>query len=251
VESSVDFWRSRPDRSDIVKKWHARSFRAWSAAAAASLYATVGKGDKALEMLHYHHDNRDLQKNIMPNTMYLEVWPVIECSLASTKSVQDMMLLGHQGILRVFPAVPSAWTEAAFHDFRAEGAFLVSASRKKGKTEWLSVRSLAGEPCSIRARFDGPPVVSGSRAFTLAPKGPDTWAVDLQKGETIVLRAPGFKGPCAVEAVPSDPARGNHYGINANGKTKEEYQALLESLEELQKTPLQNLFYKTTRMVPE
>jgi len=241
VDKSVDFWRSRPDRPGIKEKWKARSFRAWSAAAAASIYASVGKGDKALEMLHYHHDNRDVAKNIMPNTMYLEVWPVIECSTVAARSLQDMMLLSHQGIIRVFPAVPSAWKNAVFRDYRAEGAFLVSGVYKDGRTRWVRIKSLAGEPCVVRAGLGKNPKAEGigsSKGVKLTSRGNSTWEIDLKKGEEVLLRADGYKGSCVIQPLPVDPKKCNHYGINRNNKTDDEYDALIKSLEEKQWSPL-------------
>lgn len=35
---------------------------------------------------------------------------------------------------RAFPALPAAWADLAVHDFRAQGAFLLSAVREGGVT---------------------------------------------------------------------------------------------------------------------
>ena len=43
------------------------------------------------------------------------------------------------GAIRVFPAVPARWREAAFEDLVAEGGHRVSARRENGATTWLKV----------------------------------------------------------------------------------------------------------------
>lgn len=40
--------------------------------------------------------------------------------------------IGHFTI-RVFPALPAAWPDLVVHDFRTQGAFLLSAVRERGR----------------------------------------------------------------------------------------------------------------------
>jgi hypothetical protein len=127
---------------------------------------------------------------VRPNTMYIEGSPVIECSIVLARSLQDMLLQSHSNLIRVFPAVPAAWTNAVFHNLRAEGAFLVSAERKNGKTPWVRIKSLAGEPC--RVWMDG-----------------QVKELRLAKGEEIILG----DGPVAVAPIPIAPADANPHGL--------------------------------------
>ena len=50
------------------------------------------------------------------------------------------------------------------HDFRTQGAFLLSAVRKEGATRWVRVRSLAGEPLKLRHGITGRVTVHGAHA---------------------------------------------------------------------------------------
>ncbi|KPV56248.1 hypothetical protein QJ48_28655 [Paenibacillus sp. A3] len=107
-----------------------------------------------------------------------------------------MLLQSWGGIIRIFPAVPDEWRDAAFHDLRAEGAFLVSAVRRDGITRFIRVRSLAGEPCIVRTGWTG--IVRWRKAGTaaaevtvdLGTKEADI-ALDLQKGEEAILYPDG------------------------------------------------------------
>ena len=65
----------------------------------------------------------------------------------------ENLLQSHQGPLFLFPAVPERFT-GAFSDYRARGAFRVSARLHQGRLTRLSVHSLAGQPCVLdRARL--------------------------------------------------------------------------------------------------
>ena len=75
-----------------------------------------------------------------------------------------MLLQSWGGKLRIFPAVPDSWKDIAYKDFRAEGAFLITASRKNGKTEFITIKSLAGEPCIVVTDISSP-VFKGKRQF--------------------------------------------------------------------------------------
>ena len=62
--------------------------------------------------------------------------------------LQEMMLQSWDGALRVFPAWPRN-LDASFENFRAEGAFLVSAVWSKRHVESLQIFSEKGAPCRL------------------------------------------------------------------------------------------------------
>ncbi|MEV6103966.1 Tat pathway signal sequence domain protein [Streptomyces sp. NPDC051940] len=132
------------------------ALRGYSFTGAASISTQLGRGDDALRYL------RELvARFIQPNTMYYEAGPVIETPLSGAQTMHDMLCQSWGGVIRFFPGVPADWRDVTLHDFRTEGAFLVSAVRAGGETRWVRVRSLAGEPCRIRHSLAGPVTVAG------------------------------------------------------------------------------------------
>ena len=105
----------------------------------------LGDGDRAVGYL-----NTLLNTYVQANTMYRESGPVIETPLSGAQSVLDMLLSSWGDRIRVFPAVPSTWDDVAFHRLVTEGGFQISAVRRSGTTEFVHVRSTAGEPCRIQ-----------------------------------------------------------------------------------------------------
>lgn len=172
IERSVRNWTDKPG-----------AFAGYSWLAAAAMHSAAGRGDTALEFLHAF-----LKKSPLPNTLYREGSPVIETPLQFARTLQEMLLTSHGGLIRVFPGVPSAWKDVAFADLRAEGAFLVSARREGGKTRWVRVVSLAGEPCRVRTGLEGEVKVQSARAGGLtAHAGGVTELAGFRKGETVLL----------------------------------------------------------------
>ena len=91
------------------------------------------------------------------------------------------------GPIRVFPACPGEWKDVTFHDLRTEGAFLVSAERKGGVTQWVRIKSLAGEPCRVRPGLTGELQLKGERAIKFKTVAPGIYDLDLKKGEEVLL----------------------------------------------------------------
>jgi alpha-L-fucosidase 2 len=151
--------------------------------AASLLYATMGNGEKALEHLRAHNNDK---RFVMPNTMYVEIYPVIECSLFAARALQEMLLQSWGDRIRIFPAMPSEWREAVFNDLRAEGAFLVSAERRDGQTRWVRIKSLAGAVCRVRPGFNGA-FTSSLPALKIQEIAPGFFELGLKKGEEVTL----------------------------------------------------------------
>ncbi|MCP4454122.1 MAG: alpha-L-fucosidase [Planctomycetes bacterium] len=188
-----------------------RGINGWSRAAAASLYATLGDGDNAIKQIHGHMADK---RFVRPNTMYIEGSPVIECAIVLNRSLQDMLLQSWGDKIAVFPAIPSSWDEAIFHDLRAEGAFLVSAERRHGKTAWVRIKSLAGEPCRIQPNLTGPVSVLINRK-PVTPHTSTDGIYDLPLGkDDEALLFTGRTAPAPlIRPITADPATCNPHGV--------------------------------------
>lgn len=55
-----------------------------------------------------------------------------------------MLLQSYSGTIGVFPAIPASWRDVSFKGRRAEGAFIVSAERKDGRTRSIDIVAEAG-----------------------------------------------------------------------------------------------------------
>ena len=152
---------------------------------ASAISSLLGKGDDAHRYL-----GELIRRFVKPNTMYLEAGPVIETPLAAAQAVHDMLLQSWGDTLRVFPAVPAAWKEVAFQDLRAQGAFLVSAARREGRTSFVRVTSLAGEPVTLRVAMSKP-AIAAPRPDAVVPAGEGAFTLKLAQGEVATFTEAG------------------------------------------------------------
>ncbi|MGW3108741.1 glycosyl hydrolase family 95 catalytic domain-containing protein [Streptomyces sp. NPDC001100] len=186
----------QPGSRDLIAKsvahWHALTgaHRGYSYTGAASMYAMTGDGDTAITYLRKFFDPTT-RYPCRANTHYTEAGPVIETPLSASQSLHDMFCQSWGGVIRVFPAVPSSWADVTLHDFRTQGAFLVSAVRKAGVTRFIRIRSLAGEPLKLRHGLTGTLTVlldDGTPAHT-DDLGDGTLAIDLPQGREVLVHA--------------------------------------------------------------
>ncbi|EXU64777.1 hypothetical protein Z951_28930 [Streptomyces sp. PRh5] len=165
---------------------------------AASMSAQMGRGEDALKYL-----GELMRRFIQPNTMYKESGPVIETPLSAAQSLHDMVCQSWGGVIRVFPALPAAWGELMVHDFRTQGAFLLSAAREGGRTRWVRLRSEAGAPCVVRHSLDGPIEVRDARGRRLPYEtvGAGTIRIALARGQEAIITVRGDRPDLTVRPV--------------------------------------------------
>jgi hypothetical protein len=137
--------------------------------------------------------------------------------------VHDMLVQSWGDRIRVFPGVPGSWKDAVFHNLRAEGAFLVSAVRREGRTAWVRLQSLAGEPCVVQADFGGEtPKVLAKRGVGLGRVSPGVWSLDLKKGESVVLHTGKEMPELEIAPLPMPEKEMNRYGLKVGAPPTEQ-----------------------------
>jgi hypothetical protein len=181
---------------------------------ASSLWSALGNGDNALHWLQ-----RSLQilpykvPTVTANGFYSEHgWPTFESPIASTRSLLDMMLQSWGTTIRVFPAMPSEWKEAVFYNLRAEGGFLLSAKRENGKTSWVKIKSLNGEPFQLRVPDWKEELNYQDHSSRLRKISQGLYSIELKKGESIVLHPKVKKTNFIIEPIAT--ANSVHWGLN-------------------------------------
>ena len=200
---------SRP--SDEKQSSHQTGY---TATGAASMYAWLGDADEAQRYLNYFL----MHRLVSPTTMYAEGNPVIESPLSFVTSMHDMLLQSWGGVVRVFPAVPKAWGDIAFHQFRAQGAFLVSAKRKGGESQFVHIESEIGSPCVVKVDIPGPRInINGKAAPSnrVENKGDGMYAIDLKKGDRVTFIAADVqKDDLRIAPIAVSDENAHLFGLN-------------------------------------
>lgn len=193
----------RPGDRDVMRRTfdHWASMRsAWhgySLAAASSMSSVMDSSEEALDFLTYFLDGNVIGgTQLTPNTMYREGSNLaVESPLTAAQSVLDMVVQSGTGVVRVFPSVSTRWADASIAGLRTQGAFLVDASRAGGATDWVRVRSEAGEPLVLQHGITGDVDVRDEQGRPLSwrPAGPGTIALRPRRGGTVVVTRRGSR----------------------------------------------------------
>jgi len=117
----------------------------------ANFLARATEGDAALKMLKkfvsdytsvnsFHINRKVINQNnisIFPNANKF----TSEGNFLFASAIQEMLLQSHNGIIRIFPALPSAWKDVSFTNLRAENNLLVSAKVKNGLVSEITLKA--------------------------------------------------------------------------------------------------------------
>ena len=215
IAKSVDHWINYPGRGNAGYSW----------SGAAAMYALQGDGEKAAGYLDTFLRMQEIYPNnpamIHPTTMYTEtnrIQPVTETPLSLCDSLQLMLLQSWGDKIRVFPGVPASWKNLCFDGMLAAGGFKVSAVRTDGKTQLVSVESLAGSPCIVQTDVAEMSVYINGVAATeqqIMHSGEGAFELKLNKGDVAVLTVGELKdADLRIKPVAATKAKQNSFGLN-------------------------------------
>ena len=126
-----------------------------------NLYARAFEGEKAAEVLNTFatsftlpnsfHVNGDQSGTGLSKFTYRPF--TLEGNFAFASGIQEMLLQSHTGIVNIFPSLPETWKDVSFTKLRTDGAFLVSATMKKGILQGIEIYSEKGGLFKIQNPF--------------------------------------------------------------------------------------------------
>jgi alpha-L-fucosidase 2 len=136
-----------------------------------SMYARALNGNKAAEALrtfascfcspNSFHLNGDQSKTGKSKFTYRPF--TLEGNFAFAEGIQEMLLQSQNNLVKIFPAVPDTWKNISFNNLRAEGAFIISAAKKEGRMNSITVLSEKGGKIRIKNSFGGVQIKIGGK----------------------------------------------------------------------------------------
>ena len=135
----------------------------------------------------------------------------------------EMLLQSWDGVIRVAPALPSAWS--ARFTLLAMGGFLVTAEAENGKVLYVAIASQRGGTCRIVNPFGEPALVRTAKGAPVAASGDATLEFPTERGGSYLVvprsRPDAASGRSAVTGTRNDapkalpPAGKRHLGLPA------------------------------------
>ncbi|MFJ8477604.1 glycosyl hydrolase family 95 catalytic domain-containing protein [Kitasatospora sp. NPDC094011] len=164
---------------------HGGGSTGWSAAWAAALAARLGDGDLA------HRALRSLLTDYTaPNLFGLHPPDLFQLdgNLGLTAAVAELLLQSHNGVLRLLPALPTAWPEGRATGLRARGGSTVDLSWADGCLAEARIRTTRAQRLTVLLP-PGVRGVTGFREVTGAARTtvPGIMTIEAEAGATYCL----------------------------------------------------------------
>ena len=165
----------------------------WSMAWKTNFWARLQDGEHAHTCLktlltpctNHNHDGMKLPGGTYPNLFCAHPPFQIDGNLGATAGIAEMLIQSHADQIHLLPAIPAVWKTGRVRGLRARGGFEIGMQWVDGRVRTVSLKSLAGNPCSLLV----PNPLNGNQVSSVTT--PQGWVVefDTEAGKTYRFEA--------------------------------------------------------------
>jgi len=122
------------------------------------------------------------------------MWPFRHMSMESMSvlatAMNESLLQTYDGVLRIAPAFSA--NKTGRFTLHAEGGFVVSAEVRSGQVQWICIKSLSGNPCTLKVPWNSAVIQSDLKKKSRTVTG-DRTVISTKINEVIMILPEGKK----------------------------------------------------------
>ncbi len=162
----------------------------------------------------------DVASRVKDEKFPLPVWPFRHMSMEAMSvlatAINESLVQSYDGTIRIFPAFPI--NKTGRFTLHARGGFIVSSEIKAGEIQWISIRSLLGNPCKLSLPWRKAIVQSNSTNKAINISG-STAIIKTKINEQIIVLPEG-KSLQSWSVARENPSGNEKVKYHTSGKTR-------------------------------
>ncbi|MCD0468938.1 glycoside hydrolase family 95-like protein [Flavobacterium sp. JAS] len=140
---------------------------------------------KAFCLKNSFHVNGDQTKSGYSKFQYRPF--TLEGNFAFAAGLQEMLLQSYAGFIEIMPAVPVLWKNISYDKLRAEGAFIISASKENGLVKQVKIVAEQGGKTKLKIPFKNW-IVDSKNSVKIKQLSEDFLELTFKKNGSLVLK---------------------------------------------------------------
>lgn len=199
----------------------------WSMGWKMNLWARALDGDHARKILNNALAHSNGGAGVFYNLFDSHAPFQIDGNFGACAGIAEMIMQSNSGLIRILPALPSAWTEGHMHGMKAVGDVTVSIDWKNGEATRVELTNNQGQTMRVHYKNLANAKVYVDNVLTEVAVKDNVATLTGANGSVVVLDFDGSFTPTGIDAVKTEAAR-DGYIYNVSGqRVNDSYKGLI------------------------